>query len=79
MLCCMRLTRHSPRPHKAVNMVGEGQAQGAGDTEESPLTWALEVTGFLGKLTSKLGPREGMGGRQEREPQEEGRGSRGTG
>lgn len=27
----------------------EGQTQGAGGTEERPLSWALEVRGFLGE------------------------------
>lgn len=39
-------------------VVGEGQAQGVGATEERALTWTLEVCeSFLGKPTSKLGPK----------------------
>lgn len=57
-----------PRPHKALRVELEvGKHRALGGTEERPLTWALEVgDGFLGKLTSELGPRGRLGGRQER-------------
>lgn len=32
---------------------GRKQARGFGEAEGTPLTWALEVIGFLGKRTSK--------------------------
>lgn len=54
------------------HVVGEGQAQGVGGTEERALAWTLEVReGFLGKLTSKLEPKSGRWGSQERRQEEE--------
>lgn len=45
---CMRSTKYSPHPHKALGVVGEEQAQRPGDVEERSRIWALEVTAAWG-------------------------------
>ena len=45
---CMRSTKYSPHPNKALGKVGGEQAQGTGGVEERPWAWALEAMAAWG-------------------------------